>query len=212
MSVAHTEQAMGVSGEAAHQGGRSLGWWGMVFFIASESLLFANLIAGYLYLRVRAGTWPPPGQGDLKDIALPIVNTVILLSSSYPINLAGRAIAGRKPRLLFWRLTERWTPWLILTTIILGSIFLSIQAVEYSSNNFGISNNLLGSTFYTVTGFHGAHVAVGIILLLVNFFRAVRGQFTRTNHFSLAAGEMYWHFVDVVWIFVFTLVYVITVI
>jgi cytochrome c oxidase subunit 3 len=202
MSMAHTEQSMGVSGEATHQGGRSLGWWGMVFFIASESLLFANLIAGYLYLRVRAGTWPPPGTGDLKDIALPAVNTVILLSSSLPINLAGRAIARGKLRRV---------PWLILTTIVLGAIFLSIQAVEYSSNNFGISNNVLGSTFYTITGFHGAHVAVGIIFLLVNFFRALRGQLTKEKHFSLMAGEMYWHFVDVVWIFVFTLVYVITV-
>jgi cytochrome c oxidase subunit 3 len=201
MSIAHQEQPMNVSGEAAHTEGRSLGWWGMVFFIASEALIFANLIAGYLYLRVRAGTWPPPGPYHLGDIVLPIINTFILLSSSFPINRAGAAIAKGK---------VRQVPWWILATIILGATFVSLQAVEYGTNNFGISDGLLGSTFYTLTGFHGAHVTVGIIFLLVNFFRALRGQLTKEKHFSLTAAEMYWHFVDVVWIFLFTLVYVIS--
>src|SRR5215472_17225296 len=99
MSIAHKAQPAGVSGEAAHETGRSIGWWGMVFFIASESLLFANLIAGYLYLRVRAGTWPPPGGPQLErpvivggSNILIVINTVILLSSSGPMIFAGRAI------------------------------------------------------------------------------------------------------------------------
>jgi cytochrome c oxidase subunit 3 len=206
MSVAH-KQPLGVSAEASHETGRSLGWWGMVFFIASESLLFANLIAGYLYLRFRQGTWPPPGGPQLDrpffvggSNFLIAINTVILLSSSLPMILAGRNI--RRGNL-------RWVPWLILTTMVLGITFLSLQAVEYVTNGFGPSDGILGSTFYTVTGFHGAHVLVGLIFLTVNFFRALRGQFTKEKHFALQAGEMYWHFVDVVWIFVFTLVYII---
>ncbi len=207
MSAVHHEQPIDVSGETISEG-RSLGWWGMVFFIASEALLFANLIAGYLYLRAREGTWPPPGGPEfehgllalLQHNPLPAVNTIILLSSSLPMHLAGSAAArGRMRR----------AAWLILTTIVLGTIFLSFQAVEYGTIGFGISDGLLGSTFFTLTGFHGAHVTAGIIFLLVNFFRALRGNLTKEKHFSLVAGEMYWHFVDVVWIFLFTLVYLI---
>ncbi len=202
MSAVHKEQPIDITGETLSEG-RSLAWWGMVFFIASEALLFANLIAGYLYLRVRAGTWPPPGTGDLNDITLPIINTVILLSSSIPIRFAGRAAASGQMR--------RAAGYISLT-VALGVIFLSLQAVEYSSNNFGITAGVFGSTFYAITGLHGAHVAAGIIFLVVNFFRTLRGQLTKEKHFSLVAGEMYWHFVDVVWIFVFSLVYLITVI
>lgn len=207
MSIAHKEQPTHVSGEAVHVEGRGLGWWGMVFFIASESLLFANLIAGYLYLRVRAGTWPPPGGPLLEKPVLVggpnyliVINTVILLGSSVPMIFAGRAT--RRGNL-------RWVPWLILLTIVMGVTFLSLQAVEYASNGFGPADGILGSTFYTLTGFHGAHVTVGVIFLLINFFRALRGQFSKERHFALQAGEMYWHFVDIVWIFLFTLVYLI---
>ncbi len=207
MSIAHKEQPLGVSGEVAHETGRSLGWWGMIFFIASESLLFANLIAGYLYLRFRQHTWPIPGGPELEkpfivggSNVLIVINTLILLSSSVPMIFAGRAIR---------RGDLRRVPWLILATIVLGTVFLSLQGVEYVTNGFGPSDGLLGSTFYTLTGFHGAHVTVGVIFLVINFFRALRGQFTKEKHFALEAGEMYWHFVDIVWIFVFTLVYLI---
>ncbi len=207
MSVARNEQPVVPTGEVAHETGRSLGWWGMVFFIASESLLFANLIAGYLYLRVRAGTWPPPGGPQLdKPVivggsnVLIVVNTVILLGSSFPMIFAGRAIR---------RGDFRRAAWLILTTIVMGATFISLQGVEYATNGFGPSDGILGSTFYTLTGFHGAHVLVGLIFLTINFFRALKGNFTKEKHFALEAGEMYWHFVDIVWIFVFTLVYLI---
>src|SRR5690349_12086042 len=109
MSIAHKAQPVGVSGEAPHVESRGLGWWGMVFFIASESLLFANLIAGYLYLRVRQGTWPPPGgpQLDRPFIVggsnfLIVINTVILLSSSVPMIFAGRATRRGNLRNVPW--------------------------------------------------------------------------------------------------------------
>jgi cytochrome c oxidase subunit 3 len=206
MSAVHKEQPIDVTGEIVSES-RSLGWWGMVFFIASEALLFANLIAGYLYLRVRQNTWPPPGGPHLEKVIfeggpnyLIVINTFILLGSSIPMIFAGRAIR---------RGDLRKVPWFIALTIIMGITFLSLQAVEYVTNGFSISDGMVGSTFYTLTGFHGAHVTVGVIFLLVNFFRAARGQLTKEKHFSLQAGEMYWHFVDVVWIVLFTLVYLI---
>jgi cytochrome c oxidase subunit III len=134
MSAVHKEQPFDVTGETVSEA-RSLGWWGMVFFIASEALLFANLIAGYLYLRVRQNTWPPPG-GPHFDTPLhggnflPLINTFILLGSSVPMIFAGRAIR---------RGDLRRVPWLILATVIMGATFLSLQAVEYLSNGFSIN-------------------------------------------------------------------------
>ncbi|MFI5271620.1 MAG: heme-copper oxidase subunit III [Ktedonobacterales bacterium] len=194
--------------EDAKPQGRSVGWYGMVFFIASEAVFFANLIAAYLYLRVRAGIcWdasscPPgivPATGTIElDKILAGVNTVILISSSFPMHFAARAIErGNRRRFLM----------LLATTIVLGAAFLSIQAYEYANNAFGPSTNLPGSVFYTLTGFHGAHVTAGLLFLIICWVRGSRGAFNKNHHFAVNAAEMYWHFVDVVWIFVVTLVY-----
>jgi cytochrome c oxidase subunit III len=179
---------------------RSMGWYGMVFFIGSEAVFFANLIAAYLYLYVRDGkSFNPPGPGHVElDTRLALINTVILLSSSIPMHFAARAIA-RGDRQRF--------PWLLLCTIILGSIFIGIQLYEYVNNGFGPSTGVIGSTFYTLTGFHGAHVTAGLVFLTVLFFRGLRGDFSKDKHFAVTAGEMYWHFVDVVWVFLMSLVY-----
>ncbi|HEU5439419.1 MAG TPA: cytochrome c oxidase subunit 3 [Ktedonobacterales bacterium] len=194
--------------EEAQPHGRSVGWYGMVFFIASEAVFFANLIASYLYLRIRGGVcWnasqcPPgvvPATGTIElDKVLALVNTVILLSSSFPMHFAARAIEQGN---------RRRTVLLLLATIILGATFISIQAYEYLTNSFGPSTNVAGSVFYTLTGFHGAHVTAGLLLLTVCLVRTARGSVTKNKHFVLNAGEMYWHFVDVVWIFLMTLVY-----
>jgi cytochrome c oxidase subunit 3 len=185
-----TTQAHG-QGRAA----RPLGWYGMVFFIASEAVFFANLIASYLYLRVRAGDSWPHVEVDQR---LAAINTLILVSSSVTLHFGARAIArGNKAGL------SRW----LLPTIILGSIFISIQLYEYHANGFGPSTNIFGSDFYTLTGFHGAHVTVGILFLAVCWVRALRGDFTAEKHFALTAAEMYWHFVDVVWIILVSLLY-----
>src|SRR5215813_9740922 len=176
---------------------RGLGWYGMVFFIASEAIFFANLFAAYLYLRVRDGG-ELPHLGAEIDKPLAIVNTVILLTSSVWMHLAARAIArGNKRGLTLW----------LAPTILFGAAFLSIQVYEYVNNNFGPSTGIIGSTFYTITGFHGAHVTVGLLLLSVIWVRSWRGDFTKHNHFVVTAGEMYWHFVDAVWLFVVTLIY-----
>ncbi len=179
---------------------RSFGWYGMVFFLASEAIFFANLIASYLYLRIRTtgmgASWIPSGVELVKT--LPLINTFILLSSSFPMHYAARAITKGDKRGL--------TIGLILT-VILGSTFLSGQAWEYTHANFTPSTGVFGSTFFTLTGFHGAHVTAGVIFLLICFFRSLRGDFSKDRHFAVTAVEMYWHFVDVVWVLLFTVLY-----
>jgi heme/copper-type cytochrome/quinol oxidase subunit 3 len=173
----------------------------MVFFLASEAIFFANLIASYLYLRIRltgnGGEWPP--KGAELDIPLALINTIILLSSSFPMHYAARSITKGNKRGL--------TIGLILT-VILGSAFLSIQAWEYTHADFTPSTGVFGSTFFTLTGFHGAHVTAGVLFLLICFFRSLRGDFSREHHFAVSAVEMYWHFVDAVWVLLFLLLYI----
>ncbi len=176
---------------------RGLGWYGMVFFIASEAVFFANLFAAYLYLRVRAGGSLPMDGAEI-DKTLGAVNLVILITSSVWMHFAVSNLKkGNK---------QRFSLFLFLT-ILFGATFLGIQIFEYANNNFGPSTGVIGSTFYTITGFHGAHVTAGLLFLIVLFFRSLRGDFTKDKHFAVTAGEMYWHFVDVIWIFVVTLLY-----
>lgn len=196
MSAVHSEP-MAAEHEA---GGRSIGWWGMIFFITSEALIFANLIAAYLYLEIRNGTWRLP-NGDRLDVLLPAINTVILLSSSIPVRIAGAGITKGNRRNLVLGL---------LGTIILGSIFLGGQAYEYTNlfgQHFNPQYQAFGSAFFTLTGFHGLHVTIGILFLIIVFIRSLRGDFTAKRHFGVQAAEMYWHFVDFVWVFVFSTVY-----
>jgi heme/copper-type cytochrome/quinol oxidase subunit 3 len=176
---------------------RTLGWYGMIFFIASEAVFFANLIAAYLYLRVRqGGQWIPSNIGFERT--LPIINTFVLLSSSFPMHWAARSITRGNRK----NLTRG-----LLLTAILGAIFLSGQAYEYTHAAFGPGTGIFGSTFFVLTGFHGAHVTAGVLFLLVCFARSLRGDFTKDRHFAVNAIEMYWHFVDVVWVILFTVLY-----
>jgi cytochrome c oxidase subunit III len=196
----HAEHA-----EAAVAVARPIGWYGMVFFIASEAVFFANLIASYLYLRVRAGAaWPtPPGATYHVELnrLLVGINTVILLSSSIPMHFAGRsAVRGSRRGLIIG----------LALTVLLGFTFLSIQLFEYTHSSFGPGNGAFGSSFFTLTGFHGAHVTAGALFLVVCLIRSIRGDFTAKKHFAVQAAEMYWHFVDIVWVFLFTILYLLT--
>lgn len=196
-----TVQGEPIIAAAEHEAeGHSLNWWGMIFFIASEALIFANLIAAYLYLEIRKGSWTLP-SGDHLDVVYPAFNTIILLSSSIPAILARRGIAkGNRRQLLLG----------LLGAMILGSIFLGGQIYEYTNlfaQNFNPQYQTFGSAFFTLTGFHGLHVTIGIIFLLIVFIRSLRGDFTPKKYFGIEAAEMYWHFVDLVWVFVFSTVY-----
>jgi cytochrome c oxidase subunit 3 len=177
---------------------RGIGWYGMVFFLASEAFFFANLIASYLYLRVRGGQMA--GTGHL-NVYLAAANTVILLSSSFPMHWAARGIAQGNRR--------RLATGLILTAI-LGALFVSGQIGEYillANEGLNPTTGIFGSAFFTMTGFHGAHVTAGVIFLTVLFVRTTRGNFSAEHHFAVTAGEMYWHFVDAVWIVLFSVLY-----
>jgi cytochrome c oxidase subunit III len=199
-----TVQGEPIGAAAEHQvAGRSIGWWGMIFFIASEALIFANLIAAFLYLEIRnlpAHLWRLP-SGDRLDYVFPLINTFILLASSIPARIAGAGAAKGNRRQMIGGL---------LGTIVLGATFLGGQLFEYTNlvaQNFTPQFRVFGSAFYTLTGFHGMHVTVGVIFLLVCFFRALRGDFSPKHHFAVEAAEMYWHFVDLVWVAVFSTVY-----
>jgi heme/copper-type cytochrome/quinol oxidase subunit 3 len=202
MSAALTNETTAEHAEDSPQG-RPFAWYGMVFFLASEAVFFANLIASYLYLRVRSGGAWPPALDHLPakplDFELTAINTAILVGSSFVMHFA---ISGLKRgnRTLF--------VWLLGLTIVMGVTFLSLQAYEYVHNGFGPWDGLFGSVFYTLTGFHGAHVTFGVLFMLVIFFRGLRGDFTQSKHFGVTSVEMYWHFVDVVWVFLFVVLYV----
>ncbi len=201
MSVAHGEHLELAEEEHGTGSGRSMEWWGMILFIASEALIFANFIAAYLYLEIR--NWNSGAAWQLpSDITYPIINTLILICSSFPAHLAGRGIARGNQRQLKIGL---------FLTILMGAVFLGGQVVEYSGlfGDFGFTpqKSIFGSAFFTLTGFHGLHVTVGAIFLLICLIRSMRGDFTAKKHFAVQAAEMYWHFVDIVWVIVFSLIY-----
>ena len=195
MSLAHGDQVATFE-EHGQEEGRSIGWWGMIFFITSEALIFANFIAAYLYLEIRNGSWRLP-----TELTYPLINTCILLASSIPVRFAGAAIVKGNQRNLKIGL---------FFTVLMGAAFLGGQAYEYTGlfgNHFTPSASIFGSSFFTLTGFHGLHVTVGVIFLLICLLRSLRGDFTAKRHFAVQAAEMYWHFVDGVWVVVFSLVY-----
>jgi cytochrome c oxidase subunit III len=172
-----------------------LGLW---IFIASEALFFGLLIGSYLYLRVRAGVWPPPGSPEL-DIVVPIVNTFVLLSSGVTMHGAHEAMRRGDRRLLIGG---------IVITMILGAAFLGGQAYEYAHAGFGLTEGILGSSFFTLTGFHGAHVLVGLIFLGLVLWQATKGHYTAEHHLGVEASALYWHFVDAVWVVLFVVLYI----
>ncbi|TMC17762.1 MAG: heme-copper oxidase subunit III [Chloroflexi bacterium] len=205
MSVAHGAHVTPI--EEHGEGGRTMEWWGMIFFICSEALIFANLIAAYLYLEVRgfqypngSGIWVLPSGENLPWV-IPAINTVILLSSSATAVFAGKAMAqGNRRNAIIG----------LILTIVLGLIFLGGQINEYISlyqEHFTLQYKAFGSAFFTLTGFHGFHVTLGVIFLTICLIRTIRGDFTAHKHFAFQAGEMYWHFVDFVWVAVFSTVY-----
>jgi cytochrome c oxidase subunit III len=173
---------------------------GMLLFIASEVMFFGGLFAAYFNARAGfAGTWgpPPPAEPlEILPIALPL--TVILVASSLTMQLGVWAIRrGDQRRMRMWT----------AITLILGVTFVAGQLYDYSTLGFGISDGVFGTVFYTLTGFHGAHVFGGTVGLTILLARAVQGQFSAQNHVAVEAISIYWHFVDVVWIALFTTLY-----
>jgi cytochrome c oxidase subunit III len=180
---------------------------GMILFIASEVMFFAGLFAAYFNVRLTAAHWPPlvneqPFAGfnlhTLEHVPVAGALTAVLVLSSVTMQLAVWAIR-RGDRRAFLRATG--------VTLVLGVIFLAGQLWDYSELHFGITDTAFGSTFYTLTGFHGAHVLGGAIMLSVVLYRGLAGQFSAKHHDAVEAVSLYWHFVDVVWIALFSTIY-----
>jgi cytochrome c oxidase subunit 3 len=192
--------------------------YGMILFIASEVMFFVAwfwayfdtaLLAGdeqqYMRDQLLGGHWPPvpTEDGRFKSTFdpwhLPLLNTLILLTSGTTVTWAHHALLENDRKGLIQGL------WL---TVILGVAFTCVQAYEYSHAAFTYAGHIYGSTFFMATGFHGAHVIIGTIFLAVCLYRAYLGHFKPDHHFGFEAAAWYWHFVDVVWLFLFTFIYV----
>ena len=182
-----------------HQTGMPTVMVGMLLFIASEVMFFGGLFATYFNARASAAPepWEPPPGGEL-DMALAGVLTAILISSSFTMQFGVWAIRrGDAGKLRMWT----------GITLALGVLFLAGQLYDYSQLGFGIADGVFGTVFYTLTGFHGAHVFGGAVGLTIILARAMQGQFSGRNHIAVEAVSIYWHFVDVVWIAVFSTIY-----
>jgi cytochrome c oxidase subunit III len=180
--------------------------YGMILFIASEVMFFVAWFWAYFAAALFpdkgeavGGVWPPQGIEVLDPFVFPLLNTMILLLSGTTVTWAHHALIHNDREGLKQGL---WV------TILLGLLFSGVQAYEYSHAAFGIAGNIYGSTFYMATGFHGFHVIVGTIFLIVCLLRVYQGDFTPRQHFGFEAAAWYWHFVDVVWLFLFVSIYV----
>ncbi len=177
---------------------RKLGFW---TFIGSETLFFGSLISTYMVYKGAAVSGPYPHE--VLDIPVTSVSTFVLLTSSLAMVLALSAVQrGNRAGALTW----------ILATALGGLIFLSFQAYEFTTfvhEGLTIQANVFGSSFFVLTGFHGAHVSVGVIWLLTLWVLTLRGKIGPADALKVEMAGLYWHFVDVVWIVIFTLVYLI---
>lgn len=201
--------------------------WSMGWFIFSEVMFFAAFFGALFYARQFSlpwlsdvdsrsilwpnftGTWPSAGPGEIATpfqtigpFPIPTINTLLLLSSGVTLTWAHHALIANRRSTAIWGM---------LATIVLGLIFLGFQAYEYvhayRDLNLKLSSGIFGSTFYMLTGFHGFHVTLGVIMLTVILFRLIKGHFRPDNHFGFEAVAWYWHFVDVVWLGLYVVVY-----
>ena len=218
-----------------HEGKLDLSYrWGMMWFIFTEVMFFVAFFGVLFYVRFLAvpwlsgegdkaatvllwpdfiGTWPLfenpdpaafPGPDNLiNPLHVPLLNTILLVSSSFTVTWAHHALKENKRQALI--------AWLVFT-IFLGILFLYFQAAEYveayGELNLRLDSGIYGSTFFMLTGFHGAHVTLGTVMLIVILCRILAGHFTPRKHFGFEAVSWYWHFVDVVWIGLFLFVYI----
>lgn len=208
--------------------------WGMSWFIFSEVMFFAAFFGALFYARTFAipwlggegdrgssnmlwegfqATWPllnnpdpeafPPPKEIINPWHLPLINTILLVTSSFTVTVAHHALKhGNRKKLKAW----------LIATIVLALVFIGFQAEEYvqayTELNLTLKSGIYGSTFFLLTGFHGAHVIMGTLMLTIMLIRILKGHFTAEKHFAFEAASWYWHFVDVVWLGLFVFVYI----
>ncbi|HEY8948266.1 MAG TPA: cytochrome c oxidase subunit 3 [Rhizomicrobium sp.] len=178
---------------------RATGWWAMIFVIFTEAALFAYLLFSYYYIAVQPhvpNTFP---EGGLPDLKLAVPNTIILLLSSGAVAWAQLNIEKNDKRHLVWGLG---------IAAVLGMIFLAVQYFEWAAKPFALASSSYSSLYFVVTGFHMAHVVVGVIMLWALFVWSAMGYFNRIRYAHIHIGGLYWHFVDAVWIAVFFTFYI----
>lgn len=172
--------------------------FGFIVFLLSESMVFLGFFGGYIALKLTTADWLPPNVDGL-EIFNPAINTAVLVSSSFVIYFGELALERNK--LNVFRL-------FLFATAAMGTYFLVGQAIEWNGLNFGLTSGLYGGTFYLLTGFHGLHVFVGILLQLGVLLRSFTPKHaTPENHYGFASTSLFWHFVDVIWIILFSLIY-----
>ena len=184
--------------------------WGFILFIMSEVMFFSAWFWTFFkhamypmgpYSPMKDGVWPPEGIVTLDPWHLPIINTLILLCSGAAATWAHHALVhenNNRPAIKQG----------LILAIVLGMLFTAFQAYEYAHATFGFAGNIYGASFFMATGFHGFHVIIGTIFLAVCLIRTYQGDFTPEQHVGFEAAAWYWHFVDVVWLFLFAVIYV----
>lgn len=196
----YAEASAPVAAVASHEEHPDLRVWGLLTFLFSESLMFGGFFAAYLFLRGVSAQWPP--EGTEVELLLPAINTVILVSSSFVIHLGDAAIKKDDVKGL--------RTWYIVTALM-GAIFLAGQVYEYKTLGYGLASNVFANCFYLMTGFHGLHVFVGLLLILGVLWRSRRpNHYSASKHTGVEMAEIYWHFVDIIWIILFSLIYILT--
>nr|QOD96569.1 cytochrome c oxidase subunit III [Prunella fulvescens] len=177
--------------------------YGMALFITSEAFFFLGFFWAFFHSSLAptpelGGQWPPVGIKPLNPMEVPLLNTAILLASGVTVTWAHHSITEANRKQAIQALT---------LTVLLGFYFTALQAMEYYEAPFSIADGVYGSTFFVATGFHGLHVIIGSTFLLVCLLRLIKYHFTSNHHFGFEAAAWYWHFVDVVWLFLYISIY-----
>lgn len=187
--------------EHGHHGHPDHRMFGLYVFLVSDSMTFAGFFAALLIYRAIMPVWPPEGMPEF-ELLIPVINTSILVASSFVMHEGQKALKNNDD---VGGLQKYFG-----ITALMGIVFLLGQVYEYSHAEFGLTTNLLASCFYVLTGFHGLHVMTGVLLILCVLWRSRQaGHYSASSHFGVEAAEIYWHFVDVIWLVLFVLVYLI---
>nr|YP_010580858.1 cytochrome c oxidase subunit III [Pyrops clavatus]UAT98596.1 cytochrome c oxidase subunit III [Pyrops clavatus]UZT27043.1 cytochrome c oxidase subunit 3 [Pyrops clavatus] len=182
---------------------KSLMKMGMIMFIMSEVMFFISLFWMFFHSSLSPSieigmNWPPKSIKTFNPMEVPLLNTIILISSGVTVTWAHQAILANKLKISNKSL---------MLTVMLGIYFTMLQKWEYNQSQFTISDSIYGSSFFLTTGFHGMHVIIGTVFIAVMMMRCMNLHFSSENHFGLEAAIWYWHFVDVVWLFLYLSIY-----
>ena len=203
-TVDNTQIAIASEQDAAghgHHGHPDYRLIGLYIFLVSDSMTFIGLFAALLIYRAIMPVWPPEGTPEL-ELLIPIINTSILVASSFVMHEGQKALKNNND-------VKGLQKWFGITAAM-GIVFLAGQAYEYFHAEFGLTTNLFSGCFYVLTGFHGLHVLTGVLIILSVLWRSREpGHYSKSKDFGVEAAEIYWHFVDAIWLVLFVLVYLI---